>query len=226
MWKFGGWILIFVVLVGCDSTVKPMPVGERPSTTEVEPPAAIIPPTNRGVISVLSWNVESGGSDPAVIAKQLKVLGEYDIYCLSEVDPKSLDQNATALGDNFMAINGKTGRDDRLQIIFNKDRFELLEQKELMEYREFILNNGTHRSPLYARLKDKATGLQFIVMTNHLARGMQNCEQNKQLDCVSGLVIRTLVSSTLAISTWILILEQSVETKHFLRSSKTTSSLG
>ncbi len=40
-----------------------------------------------------------------------------------------------------------------------------------MEYREFILNNGTHRSPLYARLKDKTTGLQFIVMNNHLARG-------------------------------------------------------
>ena len=171
MWKFGGWILIFLVFIGCDSTVKPTLDGEQPTSSEVEQPTAIIPPTTSGVISVLSWNVESGGSDPAVIAKQLKELGEHDIYCLSEVDPKSFEQNASALGDMFMAVNGKSGRDDRLQIIFNKDRFELLEQKELMEYREFVLNNGTHRSPLYARLKDKATGLQFIVMTNHLARG-------------------------------------------------------
>ena len=178
MWKFGGWILIFLLLVGCYSTVKPMPVGERPSTTEVEPPTASSPTTNSNVISVVAWNLESGGSDPAVIAVQLKELGEHDIYCLSEVDPKSFEQNATALGDKFMAINGKTGRDDRLQIIFNKDRFELLEQKELMEYREFTLNNGTHRSPLYARLKDKGTGFQFIVMTNHLARG--NAELRKK----------------------------------------------
>ncbi len=136
------------------------PVTQRP-----------IEQVSSATLSVIVWNVESGGSDPAVIAKQISELGGYDIYCLSEVDPKTFDQNVNALGSKFTSINGNTGRDDRLQIIFNQDRFELLEQKELMEYREFILNNGTHRSPLYARLKDKATGLQFIVMTNHLARG-------------------------------------------------------
>ena len=36
-------------------------------------------------ISVLAWNVESGGSDPKVIAKQLAELGSHDVYCLSEV---------------------------------------------------------------------------------------------------------------------------------------------
>ena len=39
-------------------------------------------------ISVLSWNVESGGADPEIIAKQLQELGKYDAYCLQEVSPR------------------------------------------------------------------------------------------------------------------------------------------
>ena len=35
----------------------------------------------------------------------------------------------------------------------------------------YTLNNGTHRSPLYVRVKDRDTSLEFIVMTNHLAHG-------------------------------------------------------
>lgn len=156
------WVIAAAGLFGCDAPKPP-----APSTVTQQPVEQVSSVT----LAVIAWNVESGGSDPAVIAKQLSELGGYDIYCLSEVDPKTFDQNVTALGSKFTTINGNTGRDDRLQIIFNKERFELLEQKELMEYREFILNNGTHRSPLYARLKDKTTGLQFIVMNNHLARG-------------------------------------------------------
>lgn len=156
------WVIAAAGLFGCDAPKPPAP------TTVTQQPVEQV---SSAALSLIAWNVESGGSDPAVIAKQLSELGGYDIYCLSEVDPKTFDQNVSALGSKFTSINGNTGRDDRLQLIFNKERFELLEQKELMEYREFILNNGTHRSPLYARLKDKTTGLQFIVMNNHLARG-------------------------------------------------------
>ena len=123
------------------------------------------------LISVLAWNLESGGSDPKVIAKQLEKLGGYDVYCLSEVAASHFDTFKKALPPGFVAVNSKSGGGDRLQILFDGKRFALLEQKELMQHRQFELNNGTHRSPMCVRLKDKDSKVEFIVMVNHLARG-------------------------------------------------------
>tara|TARA_A100001391_G_scaffold191109_1_gene164235 strand:+ start:837 stop:1739 length:903 start_codon:yes stop_codon:yes gene_type:complete len=178
MWKFGGWILLVVVLAGCDPATKPTPDVDRPVPPVVEQPTASKPSAKKGAISVLAWNVESGGNDPSFIAQQLTELAGYDIYCLSEVADENFDRYLTAVGEEFTSFNGNTGRNDRLQIIYNSQRFDLLDQKEMMEYRDFVLNNGTHRSPLYVRLQDKVTGTQFIVMTNHLARG--NADLRKQ----------------------------------------------
>ncbi|QDV69020.1 Endonuclease/Exonuclease/phosphatase family protein [Rosistilla carotiformis] len=178
MWKFGGWILFVVALVGCDSATKPTPDADRPVQPVVEQPTASNPSAKTGAISILAWNVESGGNYPEVIAKQLGEMSGYDVYCLSEVADENFDRYTAALGPKFQSVNGRTGRNDRLQISFDSDRFELLETKELMEHRDFTLNNGTHRSPLYVRLEDKVIGIQFIVMTNHLARG--NAELRKQ----------------------------------------------
>jgi endonuclease/exonuclease/phosphatase family metal-dependent hydrolase len=129
-------------------------------------------------ITILSWNVESGGSDPKVIAAQLVAMPVYDIYCMSEVDPKAADFFAKSLGEKFGSKTSATGNADRLQIHFNKERFELLEEKELARYQDYELNNGTHRSPIFVRLRDRKSGLQFIVMTNHFARG--NAELRKK----------------------------------------------
>ena len=122
-------------------------------------------------LSVLAWNVESGGSDPEVIAKQLAELRGYDVYCLSEVDDDDFDTFRKAVPEGFVAVNSNSGGGDRLQILFNGNRFESLEQKELSQHRNFELNNGNHRSPMYVRLKEKTAGVEFIVMVNHLARG-------------------------------------------------------
>ena len=35
-------------------------------------------------LRVMSWNVESGGSDPATIAKELAELGRHDVFAQSE----------------------------------------------------------------------------------------------------------------------------------------------
>lgn len=128
-------------------------------------------------ISILAWNVESGGSDPNVIARQLKELGADDVVCLSEVDPGSFGLYAGALGPKFKSINGRTGNSDRLQIIYDAQKFELLQSDEPDRYRDYTLNNGTHRSPLLARLALRGTSTQFIVMVNHLAR--RNAELRK-----------------------------------------------
>jgi endonuclease/exonuclease/phosphatase family metal-dependent hydrolase len=132
-------------------------------------------------ISILAWNVESGGSDPSVIARQLKDLGTHDVICLSEVDPGSFGLYAGALGPQFKSINGRTGNSDRLQIIYDAQKFELLQSDELNSYRDFTLNNGNHRSPLLARLAIRGTGTQFVVMVNHLARRNAELRRNQAI---------------------------------------------
>ena len=117
-------------------------------------------------LAVVGWNIESGDNDPAVIAAQLKELAGYDIYCLNEVHPDNLGIYAAALPNGFVSIPSTTGGRDRMQISFDGDRFEPLDVEEL-----HAINQGRHRAPLFVRLRDRPTGIEFIVMTNHLARG-------------------------------------------------------
>ena len=121
-------------------------------------------------LKLAAWNVQSGGNDPEVIAEQIKYFAGYDVIGLNEVNSKNVAKYADALGPQFQSFTSKTGGADRLAIFFDRNRFDLLEQKEMFEYRDWTLNNGTHRSPIYVRLKERQTGYEFIFMTNHLAR--------------------------------------------------------
>jgi endonuclease/exonuclease/phosphatase family metal-dependent hydrolase len=161
------WTLWFAVLIGCaPATVPPVPQ---------EIPAAKSPPANHTAapLAILAWNVESGGADPAVIARQLGELGRYDVYALSEVAPQDINTFAQACGPQFASIHTETGYDDRLQIIFDGKRFELVRQQEMDRYRDYSLNDGNHRSPLLAHLRDRQTGQEFQLVVNHLARGRE-----------------------------------------------------
>jgi endonuclease/exonuclease/phosphatase family metal-dependent hydrolase len=126
---------------------------------------------NKIPLSILAWNVESGGADPEVIAKRLTRLDDFDIVCLSEVNPDDFQTFEDAKGPDFDAVNSKTGNEDRLQIIYNQKRFELLQAVELDRHGDYVMNNGGHRSPTAVRLKDRVSGKSFVVMVNHLARG-------------------------------------------------------
>ena len=123
MSKCSGWVVIFLVLVGCGPAPAVATDVDQPTSPVVEQPAASDSATTTGAISVLAWNVESGGNDPLVIAQQLTELAGYDIYCLSEVAAENFDRYAAALGPKFQSVNGRTGRNDRLQISFDSDRF-------------------------------------------------------------------------------------------------------
>ena len=107
------------------------------------------PTTNRS-LNIAAWNVESGGNDPAVIAEQMKDFSGFDIVALNEVGERNVPLYAASLGSNYQAFVSETGRADRLAILYDTTRFELLERQEMHE-----LNNGTHRSPLYVRLRDR-----------------------------------------------------------------------
>lgn len=130
-------------------------------------------------LKLAAWNVESGGNDPELIAQQIKYFADYDVIGLNEVNSKNVDKYTIALGPQFQSFVSKTGRADRLAILFDKNRFELLEQKEMAQYRDWTLNNGTHRSPIYVRLRERETGYEFVFMTNHLARGNAELRQEQ-----------------------------------------------
>lgn len=127
---------------------------------------------------ILAWNIESDGSDPAVIREQLAKLESYDVVALSETPATQVENLARAVGANHKWIMGQTGHNDRLMIIYDGDRFELVRQLELSRGGDIALNDGNHRSPLVAHLRDRTSGLEFLVMNNHLAR--RNAELREQ----------------------------------------------
>ncbi len=121
-------------------------------------------------LTIVAWNVESGGADPKVISQRLATF-HADIYGLSEVHPNDFETFRTAVGEGYDEIHLAMGNDDRLELIYSAKRFELLERIELSKHEEHVLNNGGHRSPLAARLRDREAGRDYLVMVNHLARG-------------------------------------------------------
>ena len=95
--------------------------------------------------AILAWNVESGDNDPRTIAKELKELRGYDVYCLCEVHPDSFGIYAEALGEEFGYVKSKTGGGDRQMILYRRSTLNLVSSCELDD-----LNNGHNRSPLVA----------------------------------------------------------------------------
>lgn len=136
------------------------------------------PHTNQ--LRLVAWNVESGGNDPNLIAEQIKYFSDYDVIGLNEVNSKNVEKYVKALGPQFQSFTSKTGGADRLAILFDKTRFELLEQKEMGKYRDWEFSKNTfQRSPIYLRLKDRESGFEFVFMTNHLIRGKSEVRQEQ-----------------------------------------------
>ncbi len=128
-------------------------------------------------LRIVTWNVESEGTDPDVIAQQLQELGPYHLYGLTEVLRSDLRRYTDAIGHGkptiFRYVHSATGNDDRLEIIFDTSRLQLIETRELFQARNTSLNDDRwrHRSPLVAKFRDKETNRRFFLMINHLARG-------------------------------------------------------
>lgn len=130
-------------------------------------------------LRLFSWNIESEGSDPEVVADQLQDMDRYDIYALSEVLPTAADTLNDAVGRNYKGIVSRSGYNDRLAIFFNTDLFDEVKHFEI----ESINFKNRYRAPLVVQLKHRDSGLEFMVMNNHLARGKAEvrAEQARQL---------------------------------------------
>ena len=124
-------------------------------------------------IVVIGWNAESGRANPNVVAARISEINGCDIWGMCEVKNSTwADQFEVAAEDgesaDFRYVLGTTGSNssDFMQIIYDSDRFELLNSFELHR----INVTGTVRAPLVAHFRISGTNTEFLFMINHLYR--------------------------------------------------------
>jgi len=122
-------------------------------------------------ITVVGWNVESGGADPLVIGERLAEFEDVDLWGLSEVNSAEDGETfeaATEIGEgtDFESILSVSGGGDRLLAVYDTDRFALVGYEELDE----INVGGNVRAALVLHLLEKDSGQELLFMVNHLYR--------------------------------------------------------
>jgi endonuclease/exonuclease/phosphatase family metal-dependent hydrolase len=134
-------------------------------------------------IQIVSWNIESDGSLINKIVKQIADFQDIDLWGLSEVPACAKEDYiyAAKIGENssFKGIMSEQGKDDRLMIIYNSDRFKLLKKFEL---KKLSFRNRV-RPALVGLFQEKESGKSFYFMVNHLYRSDQKkrMKQSKML---------------------------------------------
>jgi endonuclease/exonuclease/phosphatase family metal-dependent hydrolase len=120
-------------------------------------------------IQIVSWNVESDGAWTDVIVEQIEDFQDIDLWGLSEVQRKAEKDyiNAAGIGENskFKGFMSKKGGSDRLMIIYDSNRLELLKKIEL---KELTLGRKGVRPALGGLFREKESGKSFYFMVNHL----------------------------------------------------------
>jgi endonuclease/exonuclease/phosphatase family metal-dependent hydrolase len=130
-------------------------------------------------LTVVGWNLESGGSSISAIAERVRRFQGVDLWGLSEVAGDATLKTFEAAaedGENadFHRLISLTGCGDRLGIVFNAARLEILRAEELHQ----VTYNADEpppgrcqRSPLVADFRDNRSKRRFLFVVNHLERG-------------------------------------------------------
>ena len=136
-------------------------------------------------LNVISWNLESGGATINTITKLINDgknshYKDVGVWGFSEVKDISWayaikDQLESSSGNDHWFELGNTGGADRLMVIFDKTKYEKLDNYELWE----VNIGGRVRAPLVLKLRDKAKNEEFLFMVNHLYRSNADA-RNKQ----------------------------------------------
>jgi hypothetical protein len=136
-------------------------------------------------VTVVGWNTESGDAHPDTIAHHMGLhFGAVDVWGFTEIMAEWADALETgaeaATGADYARVVGTTGGADRMMILYNDDRFDLVATDEL----HHINTRGRVRAPLVVELVDVASGTPFTVMVNHLYRSDADArlEQSRQLN--------------------------------------------
>lgn len=125
-------------------------------------------------LKIISWNVETEGSDAEIISKQLSAFPKSDAYLLQEVSGRGLARYASAIrethGQDYKFFVSSFGGPHKLGVIIDQSKLTIRSFSELMSHGEYQLNNYRFRSPLVIDLETKS-GKQLKLVTVHLARG-------------------------------------------------------
>lgn len=161
--------LTFFLLTGCAR----LPFW--PITPEGPVPVLEKVPEDAQPFTLATWNVNMIDADQATIAEQLAAFEEVDLWVLQEAGGRRSGEvfaQAAGVGEpgTFAWVRGTTGSDIPLMTLYDADRFELLEWEELHE----VNFTGTVRAPLVLHLYDKVTGVEFLLVNNHLYRTQED----------------------------------------------------
>ena len=127
-------------------------------------------------LNLLTWNIESGGNSPQVIAEQLEEYRNFDIITLIEVNDANQGVYEDIFNDSYTSVISESGAryNDHIMVIFNKDRLDLLESFELHKYQGVVITpnvkRGGKRSPLILRFIDSQSGIEFYYISVHFSR--------------------------------------------------------
>jgi endonuclease/exonuclease/phosphatase family metal-dependent hydrolase len=129
---------------------------------------------------VATWNVGLDDADLGYIADELTAFSGVDIWLIQEArGDGTFDALTQAAGygeeDSYVSVAGTTGADIPLLTIYNDARFDLLGWEELHD----INTTGNARAPLVLHLVDTETGVEFLVVNNHLYRSREE-ERDRQ----------------------------------------------
>lgn len=170
-------LCVALLLLGaaCDRS-RPAPL--QPATAAAADPTATAP------FRMLVWNVNSGvtpepQAELEVIVEGIESQPGAAIYALSEVHPgwvRALTAAADQAGaSTYDATLSETGRQQRLLLLVDTERFRPLEINELHR----INADGRGRSPIGALLEDRETGEELFVVVVHLRRGNASARQQE-----------------------------------------------
>ena len=131
-------------------------------------------------LTVIGWNVESGGADPQWISRVIANQQDCAIWGLTEVEGSSwakMFENAAEVGEyaDYKYILGTTCEHDRLLIVYNEELLERVKSYEL--HRINLLERV--RAPLVAYFRIRGTNREFLFMLNHLYRGSRKLRQQQ-----------------------------------------------
>ena len=118
-------------------------------------------------LTVVAFNVESGGSSDRVIGRQLERSSDVDLWGLTEIYRKggwveSL-RVAAGVGETagFGAVVGSTGQDNESLVLYRTDRLRLIASEELVA----VTGDDGGAAPLVARfVLDGAEEFLFVVV--------------------------------------------------------------
>jgi hypothetical protein len=132
------------------------------------------------VVSVVAFNVESDGSSDFVIGEQLAASHDIDLWILTEVwDHKWPGRLAEAAGRAdgmpYERVLGKTGRENRIMLLYRPDRLRLIETAELTD----MPHGKREAAPLSAGFEGPG-GDSFDVVAVHFSKNSKRRVEQAQ----------------------------------------------